>query len=60
MEILLRHIPYTFVGIAVPSGLFIPALLSGSALGRFVGEVLRIVFDRIDPGTYALIGSFIR
>jgi H+/Cl- antiporter ClcA len=27
-------------GIAVPSGLFIPSLLSGAALGRILGQLL--------------------
>jgi hypothetical protein len=38
-------------GIAVPSGLFIPSLLSGAALGRLVGEVLHNVIGfNVEPG----------
>lgn len=47
-------------GIAVPSGLFIPSLLTGSAYGRFVGEVMVKVFGEdsgIDPRTYSLVGA---
>jgi chloride channel 7 len=48
-------------GIAIPSGLFVPSLLSGAAFGRLVGHLLH----RLDPtnglfadsGTYALIGA---
>ncbi|RYY36445.1 hypothetical protein EON62_01750, partial [archaeon] len=47
-------------GTSVPAGLFIPTLLSGSALGRFVGELANILLPHsmhVDAGTYALIGS---
>eukprot|EP01138_Halocafeteria_seosinensis_P001396 gb/GECG01001432.1/.p1 GENE.gb/GECG01001432.1/~~gb/GECG01001432.1/.p1 ORF type:complete len:1015 (+),score=100.27 gb/GECG01001432.1/:1-3045(+) len=47
-------------GIAVPSGLFIPSLLTGSAFGRFVGQAMVAVSGGhigIDPGTYSLIGA---
>lgn len=47
-------------GIAVPSGLFIPSLLTGSAFGRFIGQVIVIISSdgaRIDPGVYSLIGA---
>ncbi len=43
------------------SGLFIPTMLVGGGMGRFVGEVVAIFFDRpnspIDPSIYAMIGS---
>lgn len=47
-------------GTSIPAGLFIPTLLSGSALGRLVGEVANRVLPSgmaVDAGTYALIGS---
>lgn len=46
-------------GTAVPSGLFIPSLLAGSAYGRCVGQALNVAcpgcFAR--PGLYALVGA---
>lgn len=47
-------------GIAVPSGLFIPSLLTGSAFGRLVGVIMIHIFGEhsgIDPGAYSLIGA---
>eukprot|EP01138_Halocafeteria_seosinensis_P008442 gb/GECG01008627.1/.p1 GENE.gb/GECG01008627.1/~~gb/GECG01008627.1/.p1 ORF type:complete len:955 (+),score=74.00 gb/GECG01008627.1/:1-2865(+) len=45
-------------GIASPSGLFIPSLLTGSAFGRFVGQALQPAWGHtIDPGTYSLVGA---
>lgn len=46
-------------GAAIPSGLFIPSLLSGSAFGRLVGDLLNLAFPHhvVDPGTYSLIGA---
>lgn len=47
------------LGVAVPSGLFIPTILAGSALGRFVGEAANLIWPSqvVDAGAYALIGS---
>ena len=46
-------------GTSVASGLFIPCLLGGSALGRFVGQVINIFAGAgtVDAGTYSLIGA---
>lgn len=48
-------------GVAVPSGLFVPSLLSGAALGRLVGHLLHLLDNShgtfADSGTYALIGA---
>lgn len=47
-------------GCAVPAGLFIPTLLSGSALGRFMGQAANGLLPAgwsVDAGVYALIGS---
>jgi H+/Cl- antiporter ClcA len=48
-------------GIAVPSGLFVPSLLSGAAFGRLVGHLLHKLDHNsgtfADSGTYALIGA---
>ncbi|CAN6360813.1 unnamed protein product [Urochloa humidicola] len=43
-------------GIAVPSGLFLPIILMGSAYGRIVALVLAR-FVRIDHGLYAVLGA---
>ncbi|CAM9910770.1 unnamed protein product, partial [Ectocarpus sp. 4 AP-2014] len=59
-------VPYTIMGcltygIAVPSGLFVPSLLSGAAFGRLCGHLLHKLDDAsgtfADSGTYALIGA---
>ena len=45
-------------GIAVPSGLFVPCILMGSAFGRLWGEYMRDWFGpSIRPDVYALIGA---
>jgi chloride channel 7 len=50
-------------GIAVPSGLFVPVMVSGAAFGRLMGEILADVVQMIpgmkisSPGVYALIGA---
>ncbi|GMT32370.1 hypothetical protein PFISCL1PPCAC_23667 [Pristionchus fissidentatus] len=50
---------WTF-GLAVPSGVFIPALLTGAAWGRLYGLGVEKLFPNItgiDPGKYALMGA---
>ena len=47
-------------GVAVPAGVFIPALLTGSALGRLVGEALTRFLSShvsVNAGVYALVGA---
>ena len=47
-------------GCSVPSGLFVPCILMGSAFGRLWGEILRDwlpVASDITPGVYALVGA---
>ncbi|XP_077980115.1 H(+)/Cl(-) exchange transporter 7-like [Glandiceps talaboti] len=46
-------------GLSVPSGLFIPSLLTGAAWGRLVGIFVHqfIPGEFSDPGKYALIGA---
>jgi len=46
-------------GIAVPSGLFVPSLLTGAAAGRAFGMAMNAVLGAgaVDPGTYSLIGA---
>ena len=48
-------------GICVPSGLFVPSLLSGAAVGRLMGNFLHNVDSSqgtfADSGTYALVGA---
>jgi len=48
-------------GIAVPSGLFVPSLLSGAAFGRLCGHLLHKLDHTsgtfADSGTYALMGA---
>eukprot|EP00933_Yihiella_yeosuensis_P050955 TRINITY_DN48766_c0_g1_i1.p1 TRINITY_DN48766_c0_g1~~TRINITY_DN48766_c0_g1_i1.p1 ORF type:complete len:811 (+),score=149.84 TRINITY_DN48766_c0_g1_i1:95-2527(+) len=45
-------------GLGVPSGLFVPSLLSGAAIGRLVGQfVWNSGYVMARPGVYALIGA---
>ena len=47
-------------GAAIPAGLFIPALLLGSAMGRAIGEMCYAYFPKhllVRSGTYAVIGA---
>jgi chloride channel 7 len=47
-------------GIAVPSGIFIPALLSGATLGRISWHVLTSIIPDaalVGPGVYSLVGA---
>eukprot|EP00051_Salpingoeca_urceolata_P009927 m.120580 g.120580 ORF g.120580 m.120580 type:complete len:797 (-) comp16508_c0_seq1:1550-3940(-) len=47
-------------GVAVPSGLFVPCILTGAAYGRFIGSVLSYFLPGhswTEPGKYALIGA---
>jgi len=62
----LFFVPYVVMGcvtygVAVPSGLFVPSLLSGAAFGRLVGHLLHRIDHTngtfADSGTYALVGA---
>lgn len=62
----LFFVPYILMailvyGIAVPSGLFVPSLLSGAAFGRLCGHLLHKLDHTsgtfADSGTYALMGA---
>lgn len=47
-------------GIGVPSGLFVPCILTGATLGRLCGTILALHYPNnvwADPGKYALIGA---
>ena len=45
-------------GIAVPSGLFIPVILSGATFGRLLGRILRsLSLTGLDTGLYSLLGA---
>uniref|UniRef100_A0A915CF91 CBS domain-containing protein n=1 Tax=Parascaris univalens TaxID=6257 RepID=A0A915CF91_PARUN len=47
-------------GLSVPSGIFIPSLLTGAAWGRLVGIGVERLFPNVtglDPGKYALAGA---
>lgn len=47
-------------GLSVPSGIFIPTLLTGAAWGRLVGVTVEYMFPEvtgIHPGKYALAGA---
>eukprot|EP01119_Soliformovum_irregulare_P023075 TRINITY_DN7_c2_g1_i2.p1 TRINITY_DN7_c2_g1~~TRINITY_DN7_c2_g1_i2.p1 ORF type:complete len:691 (-),score=162.65 TRINITY_DN7_c2_g1_i2:323-2395(-) len=46
-------------GIGVPSGLFVPSLLAGSAMGRLLGQLFNLIFPNLNlnPGGFALIGA---
>lgn len=43
-------------GIAVPSGLFLPIILMGSAYGRILGIAMES-YTKIDQGLYAVLGA---
>ncbi|XP_047983526.1 chloride channel protein CLC-a-like [Salvia hispanica] len=43
-------------GIAVPSGLFLPIILMGSAYGRMLG-IAMAPYTKIDQGLYAVLGA---
>eukprot|EP00045_Choanoeca_perplexa_P017127 m.242911 g.242911 ORF g.242911 m.242911 type:complete len:811 (+) comp17456_c0_seq2:52-2484(+) len=47
-------------GLSLPSGLFVPCLVTGAAYGRLFGALMRTVFGaytQTNLGTYALIGA---
>lgn len=48
-------------GLGVPSGLFVPSLTTGAAIGRLCGQVLKQTLGptsgNVHPGSYALIGA---
>eukprot|EP00056_Hartaetosiga_gracilis_P005694 m.87790 g.87790 ORF g.87790 m.87790 type:complete len:868 (+) comp12249_c0_seq2:3-2606(+) len=47
-------------GIAIPSGLFVPCLVTGASFGRLIGTALRIWsphYSQTRLGTYALVGA---
>ena len=47
-------------GLSVPSGLFVPSIMAGGAVGRLVGEAVTasgLVSAATSPGNYALIGA---
>eukprot|EP00466_Bigelowiella_natans_P012899 jgi/Bigna1/44070/e_gw1.88.51.1 len=65
--LILFFIPYAccaciVYGIAMPSGMFVPMILSGAALGRLYGYMLSQLWASVgiaeaNHGTYALLGS---
>ena len=45
-------------GLFMPSGLFVPCMLTGAAIGRLAGELMRLLgASGVDPGLYALVGA---
>ncbi len=46
-------------GLSVPTGLFVPSILTGAAYGRLVGIFVADMHPahNIDEGTYALLGA---
>lgn len=47
-------------GSSIPSGIFIPGLLAGAALGRGLGELMHVLAPKgaiADAGSYSLIGA---
>lgn len=63
-NLMLFLVPYFMFAIATsgtfcPAGLFVPTLLSGAALGRIIGHILKVLFPNsvTDSGSYALIGA---
>lgn len=43
-------------GLGVPSGLFVPSLLAGAAMGRLFGQCM-VKLGAAGPGIYALVGA---
>eukprot|EP01087_Luapelamoeba_hula_P017620 TRINITY_DN5568_c0_g1_i2.p1 TRINITY_DN5568_c0_g1~~TRINITY_DN5568_c0_g1_i2.p1 ORF type:complete len:863 (+),score=110.99 TRINITY_DN5568_c0_g1_i2:151-2739(+) len=47
-------------GMAIAAGLFVPTMLIGASMGRFVGEISYLVlsdYTKVDPSIYALLGA---
>eukprot|EP01114_Cavostelium_apophysatum_P010270 TRINITY_DN2379_c0_g1_i1.p1 TRINITY_DN2379_c0_g1~~TRINITY_DN2379_c0_g1_i1.p1 ORF type:complete len:937 (-),score=279.16 TRINITY_DN2379_c0_g1_i1:69-2879(-) len=44
-------------GTWIAAGLLVPQLIAGAAWGRLYGYLLHQVFETVDPGVYALLGS---
>ena len=60
--VFIRHKPTAgVVGLQIPMGHFVPNMLSGAALGRLYGKLLKTWLKNTDidisPGIYAQIGS---
>lgn len=58
----IAYVPLTSLcmGLALPAGSFVPALLLGALNGRIVGELAQLVFPNSTistPGVYALVGA---
>lgn len=65
-ELLLMAVAYFIlssitVGICLPAGLFIPLIITGALLGRFLGELVHLIplgtIQLAHPGIYAFFGS---
>lgn len=52
---------FTLHRLWVASGLFVPTMLVGGAMGRAVGEIVNLIFPNvdphIDPSIYSMVGS---
>jgi len=45
-------------GLGVPSGLFVPSLVTGAVLGRLFGQAMaRTGMQTVSPGVYSLVGA---
>lgn len=44
-------------GMSIPMGFFVPSMVIGAMLGRFIGEAFQPLVGTSAPGIYALIGS---
>lgn len=44
-------------GLLIPSGLFVPALVTGAIYGRFIGELMNDAGHDTYAGTYAVMGA---
>ena len=44
-------------GLGVPSGLFVPSLLSGAVLGRLIGQAVHTVGAVAPAGMYSMVGA---
>lgn len=44
-------------GLSIPAGLFIPNIMVGACVGRFLGQILNDNLYEVHPGVYALVGA---
>ena len=48
---------FVSLGAAVPAGFFLPSMMTGALLGRWLGEIIKSDIPELNPGLLALIGA---